>query len=936
MRKIVTLFALFFVGILFAQETGSITGTLLDKESNNQPLPFANVLIKGTTKGTTTDFDGLYTIENLEPGTYVLEFSFVGYETLDIKDVIVKSNETTTVNTAIAASAAALDEVIIKTTTKKESEAAILLEQKNAVTIQQKIGAQELSKKGVSDVATGLTKATGISRQSDKLYVRGLGDRYNNAYLNGLPIPSLNPKLKLIDLGIFPTDIVENLGIYKTYSPDIYGDFAGASVNIDTKDRPGKGFLEVGFSSGVNSNAVSNDFFLLNGGQYDEWGLDDGSRRVPVFLDIPNYNYNSTEIDYYPFSTSFNPVKKFNAPDGGMSITGGKTFTIAEDQKLDVLVTGSFSQNHRTALGGNQAAFNSQGESITGLGNFKNVDRYEYFTNTTLLGSLGYRWNSNNKILATTLFVNDTEDELREFTDGVSSEDTDVGIRLRRGTYEQNNLFTQQLTGEHRFNEGKYELNWGVAYNKAKGLIPDRRQLVFTELQNGNLVLGNRTSPDLANNQRFYQELNENDYSGKIDFDINFGKDEDDNFKNALTLGLAARSKDRDFESNQLNYNLNSLVNQNVDFKNPDAVLNETNFLSGEYVVLENLNPTRIYEADLLTIAGYANLQYAFTEKLTFNGGVRAELFEQNIFYREQQDLETSPFKTQKIDETFILPSISLKYELNSTSNLRFAASKTVTLPKFTEIAPFLDEDVTEATLGNTILSNSDNYNVDIKWEHFPEQTGELVAATLFGKYIENPIEKVYVASASNVNTFINSDNAVIFGAELEYRKNLGNLFKVEETIWNSLNFGVNTTIMYTQVEIDPTITTFNGSNIAPTNVERQLQGASPFLVNADVVYAKEFGNHKITSALDFNIFGDRVYSAGGNGVGDIFEKGFGVLNFNFKDEIGKHIEISLKAKNLLNPSIERYQDQEDLGQEFTTYKFDNGINFSLGVTFKL
>ncbi|WP_106793366.1 TonB-dependent receptor [Aquimarina sp. Aq78] len=141
---------------------------------------------------------------------------------------------------------------------------------------------------------------------------------------------------------------------------------------------------------------------------------------------------------------------------------------------------------------------------------------------------------------------------------------------------------------------------------------------------------------------------------------------------------------------------------------------------------------------------------------------------------------------------------------------------------------------------------------------------------------------------------------------------------------------------MYTQVEIDPTITTFNGSNIAPTNVERQLQGASPFLVNADVVYAKEFGNHKITSALDFNIFGDRVYSAGGNGVGDIFEKGFGVLNFNFKDEIGKHVEISLKAKNLLNPSIERYQDQEDLGQEFTTYKFDNGINFSLGVTFKL
>ncbi len=925
--------ALFVVGIVSAQETGSISGTLLDKEANNQPLPFANVLIKGTTKGTTTDFDGLYTIENIEPGNYTIEFSFVGYENFEQK-VIVKANETTTVNASLSASAAALDEVVIKTTIKKESEAAILLDQKNAVTIQQKIGAQELSKKGVSDVATGLTKATGISRQSDKLYVRGLGDRYNNAYLNGLPIPSLNPKLKLIDLGIFPTDIVENLGIYKTYSPDIYGDFAGASVNIDTKDRPGKGFLEVSFKSGANTNAISNDFYLLNGGQYDQWGLDDGSRRVPVFLDIPNYNYVSTQIDYYPFDTSFNPKKRFNGPDGGFGITGGKTFTFGEDNphKLDVLFTASFDQGHKTALDGQEASYNSTGDIIT---NFDNTDRYQYSTNTTTLLSLGYRWNPNNKIIATTLFVNDTQDELREFI-GIGGEAIDTRIFARRGTYEQNNLFTQQLTGEHKFTEDKYKLTWGTAYNNAKGLIPDRRQLYFTETNPGELVLGDRTSPDFANNQRFYQELNEKDYSGKIDFDINFKKDEDDNFLNKLTVGLAARVKDRDFEANQVNYNVNNFRNTLVEFNNPDALLNETNFLNGSYIVLENLNNTRIYEADLTSLAGFVNLQYALAPKLTFNGGVRTELFEQNVFYKEQQDLENDPFRKRSIDETFILPSISLKYELNEITNLRFAASKTVTLPKFTEVAPFLDEDVTEATLGNPIVTNSDNYNVDIKWEHFPEKSGELIAATVFGKYIQNPIEKVFVASASNVNTFVNSDNAIIFGAEIEYKKNLGNLFKVEESIWNDLNFGINATLMHTKVEIDPTVITFNGSNIAPTNTERQLQGASPYLINTDVSYSKTFEKHKITSAIDFNIFGDRVYSAGGNGVGDIFEKGFGVLNFNFKDEIGKHVTISFKAKNLLNPSIERYQDQEDINDQYTTYKFDNGINFSLGVTFKL
>ncbi len=934
MEKIFTLVAICIVNIVAAQ-TGSISGLLMDKEANG-PLPFANVIIKETAKGSQTDFDGLYTIDNIDPGTYTIEFSFIGYETKEIENIIVNADQTTTLNTSLGSSAAQLDDVIIRTTIKKESETAILLEQKNAVSIQQKIGAQELSKIGVSDVATGLTKATGISKEGNKLYVRGLGDRYNNAYLNGLPIPSLNPKLKMIDLGIFPTDIVENLGIYKTYDPSLYGDFAGASVNIDTKDRPGKGFFEIGFKTGVNSNAIGNNFYLLNGGQYDDWGLDDGSRRVPVFLDIPNYNYTSTDINYYPFDTSFNPQKRFNAPDGGFDVIGGKSFAIGDYKKLDVLVSASFSQNHRTALGGKQAAFNSQGESITGLGNFENVDRYQYKTNTTVLGSIGYRWNSNNKILATTLFVNDTQDELREFTDGVSSEDTDVNIQLRRGTYEQNNLFTQQLTGEHQLKDNKYLLSWGGAYNVAQGLIPDRRQLVFTALQNGNLVLGNRTSPDLANNQRFYQELNETDFSGRLNVDINFGKDEDDTFKHKLNLGIAARKKDRDFESNQLNYNLNTLRNTNVDFDNPDAVLNEVNFLNGEYTVLENLNPVRLYEADLLTLGGFANLQYAVSPKVIINGGVRVEVFEQNVFYREQQDLETIPFRQQQLEDTFILPSLSLKYAINNTSNLRFAASKTVTLPKFTEVAPFLDEDVTETTLGNPIITNSDNYNVDLKWEYFPEHSGELVTATVFGKYIDNPIEKVFVASASNVNTFINSDEATIIGVELEYKKNIGNLFKQEESVWNDFTAGVNGTLMYTQVTLNPEITTFNGSNIAPTNLERQLQGASPYLINANVSYAKQLEGHNINATIDFNIFGDRVYSAGGNGVGDIFEQGFGTLNFNIKDKIGEHIEISLKAKNLLNPAIKRYQNQEDLGQEFTTYNFNNGVNFSLGLTYKL
>ena len=225
MRKILTFVLIGIVSAYsYAQETGSIVGQLTDKDFNDEPLAFANVIIKGTSKGTTSDIDGLYALENMAVGTYTVVFSFVGYETVEIDNVTVEANKVTTVNVPMGASAAALEEVVIKTTTRRESEVALLLEQKKSITQKVSIGADELSRKGVGDVATAVTKVTGISKQegSSNVFVRGLGDRYNVTTLNGLPLPSDNPSNKNIDLGIFSTDIVENIGIdIKTKSSEV-------------------------------------------------------------------------------------------------------------------------------------------------------------------------------------------------------------------------------------------------------------------------------------------------------------------------------------------------------------------------------------------------------------------------------------------------------------------------------------------------------------------------------------------------------------------------------------------------------------------------------------------------------------------------------------------------------------------------------------------
>jgi hypothetical protein len=183
-------FALFISASAMGQQLGSIAGKLTDKDFNDEPLPFANILIKGTTKGTTSDYDGLYEIAGLEPGNYTVVFSFVGYETQEL-EVTVEAGKVTTVNVPMGTSAASLDEVVITTTSRKESEVALLLDQKNAVEIKESIGAEQLSRLGVSDASAATTKISGVSKSdgAGQIYVRGLGDRYLTTTLNGLPVP---------------------------------------------------------------------------------------------------------------------------------------------------------------------------------------------------------------------------------------------------------------------------------------------------------------------------------------------------------------------------------------------------------------------------------------------------------------------------------------------------------------------------------------------------------------------------------------------------------------------------------------------------------------------------------------------------------------------------------------------------------------------------
>ncbi|HPF10431.1 MAG TPA: TonB-dependent receptor [Flavobacteriaceae bacterium] len=949
MKQLLTLIFLSITAFTMAQGSGSIVGKLTDKDFNNEPLAFANVIIKNTAKGTTSDIDGLYALENVEPGTYTVVYSFVGYETVEIPNVTVVANKVTNVNVPLGASAATLDEVVIKTTTKKESEVALLLEQKNAVTQKTSIGAQELSRKGVGDVATAVTKVTGISKEegSGNVFVRGLGDRYNVTTLNGLPLPSDNPAKKNINLGIFTTDIVENIGIDKTYVPSNYGDFAGANIDITSKDYTGSGFMEFGFESGVNTITVGQKDFYLT----------DGPNRTG-FYDI---NYPAFPLNNYNFVTSWDRKHTSLPFNSGFSLKGGDSYSIGDNSKLSFFGVGSFNNEFEYREGVSRG-----GVEVSAIPNsdFDYVN-YAYNTNTTLMGNLGFKFNKQ-VIKYNGFYLNTTSEQQKEFYGIIDKDDAaqEGGGFIERSIFQRTQLFSHQLLGTHTIGT-QVEVRWGGSYNYLQSDEPNRRQVTLLPDKSSEPEgpKSFRLISSSSENHRFYSSLSEEEIAGNFAVDFKFSKDNDDEYRGKVTLGYNGRFKNVDFDATQFNFRINNAfgVVQPIveDIYNVDAYFNQQNLDAGLYRIetfrgslgnttVDPLLP-QYYTGDQTIHAGYFSLEYKITPKFTVLAGVRGEQINQFIEWSTSIDPEGDE---SELDTFEILPALSLKYELNEKQNLKFAASKTYTLPQYKERAPFLFQEVNQDYFGNPFLYASTDYNVDLKWELFPASS-EIISLGVFGKLIENPINTITVQSAANDISWANTgDQATAFGAEVEIRKTLLESEKDVKgfPLSTSLTAGLNAAYMITEQELDGA-KVFEEAQLSfiPTYSKTGISGASDLIGNADISFFKELAEAKnIQMTLAANYFSDRIFALGNFGKGNIIEKGVPTLDFIFKTQLNENMTLGVSAKNLLNPSIERYQEAVDgetnndselslnfQEKETTILSYKKGYDFKLTFAYK-
>ena len=342
-----------------------------------------------------------------------------------------------------------------------------------------------------------------------------------------------------------------------------------------------------------------------------------------------------------------------------------------------------------------------------------------------------------------------------------------------------------------------------------------------------------------------------------------------------------------------------------------------------------------VYDAELNVFAGFVNFGMEIS-KFSGNVGLRYEMDELNVNW----DVNNYVGRKGSTSKNYgnILPALNLKYQVSEKSALRMAASKTITLPEFKEVSPF--EYVSpegDVFKGNPDLKRSENYNLDLKWELFPNPK-DLISLSTFYKFINDPINLALTRGSSGYFKYANTgEEANVYGLEFEARMSI---IKAKTTEMPSLNMVFNATKMWFNQDL---LEIYQYNN----KTESKLQGASEFITNASLIYSNN-KEKEFTATISANYSSDKVLALGApesqtarNELfnSEIVEKGFVTMDLIVSKKLSNRISVKLTGKNLLDPKIEQTQFiKPTVGNAHTDVvrSYKKGISFKVGVNINL
>jgi hypothetical protein len=876
------------VSSAYGQETGRVTGRVLD-EYNAVTLPGAPVEVIGTDVLVYTDLDGHFGLK-LAPGAYDIKVAFSGYEEKVSRGVSVTAGGTTKLDVVLTMPTVKLTEEITVAAEVGASgtNEAVLLERKKAGTVSDAIAHEEMTRNADSDAASAMTRVTGVAVVGGEyIYVRGLGERYSNTTLNGTVLPTTEPDKRVVPLDLFPTALLQDMKVTKTYLPDRPAEFSGGLLEIQSLNFPEEPVFSISFSGGVNSNTTGKDMEAYPGGGTDWLGFDDGTRALPS--DIPGeklvergvFGSGFTQQELTSFGRSFanvwEPQGTTGKPDTSFSILGGNNWG-----KFGAV--GSVTYNYKNRFRAERQQFYALGggdEAILRPTNDYDFRYSSYLSTVGALANFAYRFSGAHRIALENFYTNSGSDETRLF-EGYQ-EDKGVPLQNSRLYWIQETILSSKLSGQHFFPSlSNSRLDWRATFSQARRDEPDVREVLY---QFNPAIDAFELANESQSGFRMFNDLTDEVYDTAADWTVLLSGS---GRSTLVKLGGQYTHRTRDFLSRRLR--LKPTRSRVIDLtQSPETLFQEQN-IGIDFQLEEDTRTTDKYDATHDIYAGYAMVDLPLTGALRFVGGARIEASDQEVITRDPFDPTVGEVPAS-LNNANVLPGLNLVYQVHPDMNLRGAWSITVNRPEFRELAPFEFTDIVggRAVVGNPDLVQAEIMNADLRWEWFPPNgsaDGEVVAASVFWKGFTNPIERVVEATATFRTSFANAKGARNVGFELEGRKSFGPYVLV----------GTNYTFVDSQIELE------RGAAQIQTNLDRPLAGQSQNVLNGMV----ELRNRRrdLFGRVLVNYFDDRISDVGVLGAPDILENGRWTLDVVVTKTLGEDWALRLTGENLTDAEI--------------------------------
>jgi hypothetical protein len=896
---------------LTAQETGRVVGRVVES-GQGSPLSGARVEVTGTGIAATTAIDGRFSLANIPAGAVSLSVRLIGFQPKVVTGLTVATNATIEQNVSLTPSVVQLEEVAVTAEVERGTVAAALEEQRYAPNLVNAITAEQIAKTPDTDAAAAVQRVSGVSVQDGRyVIVRGMGERYTTASLNGSRLPSPEPEKRQVPFDLFPSSVIEGITTSKTFTPDQPGDFSGGQVNIKTKEFPSRRTATLSIGTGLNAAAVGSG--NVNAPRVTGDLVAAGASRREIPANVPGTDFNNlsqtqTNEIVNSFRNVWSPRQVSGTPNASFALNVGGTDRVF-GQDVGYIASGSYGYNSDVLDEQSRGLAIARAE-----GQAEQADLYEGQTGrySVLWGglvNLTTNLGSHSQLALNTNYNRTMDSEAR--TEFGQNENLGTNLLISRLRYVERSVFSTALNGQHELGRRNL-IQWTGSYSNVNRLEPDRSEIVYAPQSAGGELGWFGGSNEAA--VRTFAALDERAAEGRVNYTYLFGNADG---RTALQVGGLIRNTTRDANNDVYSISSRGNLNDEELRLQPEQIF-DGRFSQGsdDNFAVTPLGQGGSYGADETITAGFAMVTVPISSRLSIIGGARVENWDLTV---DAVPTLGAP-ETVVRNQTDILPALSATYRLTEDQNLRFAVSRTLSRPEYRELAEIQFRDVIgfDNIRGNRDLQRATIDNIDVRWELFPTPS-EVLSIGVFAKRFTDPIERVYVAtSGTRIITFVNATGGDNLGVELEARKNLRFL---SSSLVGFTGFA-NVTLMSSQVRID------NASEASITNTERKMVGQSPYVVNLGTTWTSPSGAWSAT--LLYNVFGERIVEAAEVPLPDVVEEPRHMIDFSLRFPISGGLLGKVDARNLLNAPYRRFQG--DVVRE----RYVTGRIFSLGLTWQL